>query len=274
MLITSTILSLLSYEDLSGYDIKKKIQDGMFFPWSGNNNQVYKALSELQEKAFVASQNIIQLNAPAKKVYSITEKGAEQLKEYAKTEFAPIQLNKPFILRLLASTNLSKDEFKGIIENYRNQLYVDLDNIKNKEIINIEMKNKNNINDFIINQINLNATKSLELELEWLDNLENELEKVKFENININAETITQQPYNGLKYELKPEYLLYEVNDNGDNNELSERIIKDICINVIENNLSHFVLEEDIFVKGSLTKEFIELMSFEFKKYNISFEIK
>ncbi|MCG1013246.1 PadR family transcriptional regulator [Tepidanaerobacter sp. GT38] len=72
MSISLAILGLLSYKPMSGYDLKKIIQDSSFMYWSGNNNQIYKALSELRDKGFVTNEVIHQDGAPTKKIYKIT----------------------------------------------------------------------------------------------------------------------------------------------------------------------------------------------------------
>ncbi len=267
MLITNAILGLLSFENLSGYDIKKKIQESKYLPWVGNNNQVYKALSELLEKELVTNENILQINAPAKKVYSITDLGIEQLKSYAKSEFTPMNLSKPFLLRLLSSKNLSKAEILEIIEIYRNQIKVDISKIENKQI-----DNSMNIDEFIFKHINLNQVSSLELELKWLEGLEKDLENVVFSK-DKNNDMVSEKAYKYLRYELTNDYLFYSVKANGTNNIIHEKNIKDITIDVIENNCSHFVVESDVISKDSLNHEMLELLRFEFSKYNISFEI-
>ena len=54
--IKHAILGILSFKPLTGYDIKKIIQESSFMYWSGNNNQVYKALLELHDKGFVTNE--------------------------------------------------------------------------------------------------------------------------------------------------------------------------------------------------------------------------
>ena len=70
-----TILGLLSWKPSSGYDLKRIISDSDIFYWSGNNNQIYKSLLELQKEGLVTHQVQLQESLPAKKIYSITEKG-------------------------------------------------------------------------------------------------------------------------------------------------------------------------------------------------------
>ncbi len=278
MQITSAILSLLSTEELSGYDIKKRIQENIFFPWSGNNNQVYKALSELQEKNLVTSENVTQAKTPTKKVYRILPKGREYLKEYANSEFESMQLSKPFLLRFMSASDLSKEEILNITENYRNQLLVELGKLRecdNRNQIDKNLKNNlSEISQFIIEQVNINAIKSVELELDWLNTLNNELDQIKFNEENTNTFHKGETVDKPLKYTTNEEYLVYSVENNGMDNLATTKVIKDIIIDVVENNYTKLTIEEEIFTKSSFTKEFQELMSFEFKKYNIEVEIK
>ncbi len=270
MLITNVILSLLSFNDMSGYEIKKKIQETIYYPWSGNNNQIYKALSELSENELVTSESVIQEKTPAKKVYKITLKGREQLKEYAKSEFNTMQLSKPFLIRLLSATNLNEKELKALIGIYRNQLLVDLNKIQNKHELNKEFSTIN-INEFLLKWVNKNELMTLENELQWLDELEKDLNVVEF----ITNEKIFNTDNKNLKfnYEVKQNNLLYSVKVNGTNNLFTEKNIKDITIDVIENNCTGLIIERSIIDTECFTKELLELLDFELKKYNINFEI-
>lgn len=267
MIITNAILGLLSFEKLSGYDIKKKIQEYSYLPWSGNNNQVYKALSELLDKGLVVNESITQLNAPVKKVYSITEQGRNHLKIYAKTEFIPMQLSKPFLLRLLAARDLTKNEILALVEVYRQQLQVDINKLLVKDIKNSSIEN---VEDLILKHIYISEVSSLELELSWLETLESDLNLIDFSREKSNEDT--QDKYKKLCFEIKDNILLYNVEINGTLNKCTEKNIKDIIIDVVENNCSELIIESNVF--SNLNREFIEIMDFEFSKYNINFEVR
>jgi len=77
MSIQYAILGLLGCGSFSGYDLKKIIQESPFLPWSGNNNQIYKALTELVEEGYAVSETVHREGAPSKKMYSITVRGEE-----------------------------------------------------------------------------------------------------------------------------------------------------------------------------------------------------
>ena len=48
--IQNALLSMLSVKPMTGYDLKKAMQESAYMHWSGNNNQIYKALLALQEE--------------------------------------------------------------------------------------------------------------------------------------------------------------------------------------------------------------------------------
>ncbi|MBA3075528.1 MAG: PadR family transcriptional regulator, partial [Anaerolineae bacterium] len=70
--LQSTILGLLSWKPFSGYDLKGIISESDLFYWSGNNNQIYKILLELQQAGLVTFEVHEQESLPAKKIYSVT----------------------------------------------------------------------------------------------------------------------------------------------------------------------------------------------------------
>ena len=51
--IDMVILGLLSHEDLTGYDIKKRIDSHISFFWKGSFGSIYPALSGLQEQGMI-----------------------------------------------------------------------------------------------------------------------------------------------------------------------------------------------------------------------------
>ncbi len=66
MTIDYAILGLLSWKPLSGYDLKKLFSDSSILYWSGNNNQIYKALIQLHQDGLVSQETQLQESLPAK----------------------------------------------------------------------------------------------------------------------------------------------------------------------------------------------------------------
>jgi PadR family transcriptional regulator AphA len=116
--LRTTILGLLSWRPASGYDLKRVISDSEVFYWSGNNNQIYKSLLELQNEGLVTHQVQVQESLPAKKIYSITEKGLSELRQgLLRTPEVP-ELRKSFLIQLAWAEVLSDEEILGLLEQY------------------------------------------------------------------------------------------------------------------------------------------------------------
>lgn len=110
MLINYAILGILSYKSMAGYDLKKIIQDSAFMYWSGNNNQIYKSLTELLDKGLVTSVVKHQESSPTKKIYKITSEGLAALKEWVLSPLEPSEIKKPFLIHLAWSKQLNTSE--------------------------------------------------------------------------------------------------------------------------------------------------------------------
>ena len=76
--IDMVILGLLSHDDLSGYDIKKRIDSMISFFWKGSFGNIYPALKDMEEAGLV--NRISESDSGREKIiYKITDKGSESL---------------------------------------------------------------------------------------------------------------------------------------------------------------------------------------------------
>jgi PadR family transcriptional regulator, regulatory protein AphA len=122
MSLNHAILGIVSRRPLTGYDLKKIMQDTAYMPWSGNNNQIYKALVELLERGYLTNEIQHQDGAPSKKIYTITEQGLMELKRWTLTEPEPPEFRKVFLIRLACSGQLSDEELGGLLSRYEEEL--------------------------------------------------------------------------------------------------------------------------------------------------------
>ena len=125
--LRDTLLGLLDQKPSSGYDLKRIIAESDLFYWSGNNNQIYKVLLELQQEELVTFVVQMQTSLPAKKVYTITEKGRQALREsLLKAPEAP-ELHKSFLIQLACADSLSDDELLALLHHYETEVQAGLD---------------------------------------------------------------------------------------------------------------------------------------------------
>lgn len=78
MSLSYAILGLLTYEDMTGYDIKSSFENSINCIWPAHLSQIYRELGQLEDKALVKSRIEQQESRPDRKVYSISELGKEE----------------------------------------------------------------------------------------------------------------------------------------------------------------------------------------------------
>jgi PadR family transcriptional regulator, regulatory protein AphA len=122
MSISHAILGFLSWKPFSGYELKKIFADALSFHWSGNNNQIYGSLVELHASGSVSIEVRQQEKLPAKKIYSITEQGRAELREWLLSEPELPFLRSLAHIQLAWAEGLSPEELDTILASYERQL--------------------------------------------------------------------------------------------------------------------------------------------------------
>jgi DNA-binding PadR family transcriptional regulator len=114
MSLKHAILSMVTQKEKSGYDIAKEFSGSVNFYWEASHQQIYKTLSELETKQWLAVNIVNQTGKPDKKNYSITTQGREELMAWVErpTKKAPIKnslLIKLMTIEEVGSEILSKE---------------------------------------------------------------------------------------------------------------------------------------------------------------------
>ncbi|MCX7595443.1 MAG: PadR family transcriptional regulator, partial [Fischerella sp.] len=82
MALAHAILASLIGRPCSGYDLAKQFDGSVGFFWQATHQQIYRELSKLETQGWITSEIISQEGRPDKKLYSVTELGKQQLKEW------------------------------------------------------------------------------------------------------------------------------------------------------------------------------------------------
>jgi PadR family transcriptional regulator AphA len=72
------LLCILATHNYTGYELMLKIQPF----WSAKHSQIYPLLAALEKDGLVHYEEVAQSDKPDKKIYSITEKGHSELKQW------------------------------------------------------------------------------------------------------------------------------------------------------------------------------------------------
>ncbi|MCX9457765.1 helix-turn-helix transcriptional regulator, partial [Vibrio cholerae] len=105
MALSQVILTLLSRQDASGYDITKEFSRVVGLVWTASHQQVYRELSRLAEQGMVTSQLIPQEGKPDRKVYSITDSGRQCLQNWLSTAVEERPQRDELLVRMLACSH-------------------------------------------------------------------------------------------------------------------------------------------------------------------------
>ncbi|GAP13315.1 predicted transcriptional regulator [Longilinea arvoryzae] len=170
MTIQYAILGLLSWQSFAGYDLKKIISDSELFYWSGSNNQIYRTLVQLHEDGLVSQEVQEQENLPARKIYTLTEKGRAELHEWLLTTPELPERHNAFLIQLAWADALSAADLAALVERYAGEVETHLLLLQEK-VRRWLYPARSNREDFLWRQINENLIAHDRLELEWAQSL-------------------------------------------------------------------------------------------------------
>ncbi len=108
------ILGLINREPMTGYDITREFDSNQLANfWYAKHSQVYPELARLTDEGLVTYEIVIQGEKMEKKLYTITEEGIRQLREWLLAD-EPLEATPKdvFRLRMYFSDSMSYEEMK------------------------------------------------------------------------------------------------------------------------------------------------------------------
>ncbi|MDF2654284.1 MAG: putative transcriptional regulator [Bacillota bacterium] len=181
MSIQYAILGLLSWKPSTGYDLKKIFEDSPYLYWSGNNNQIYKSLLQLQKDDLISGETIHQDGAPSKKVYSLTKKGLIALKTWILSGTEAPEVKKPFLIQMAWSDLLSNEELEQLLSDYEKTIEVQLTLQKEKYDREKDWPNRSQRETFLWNMVAVNLMSTFQNELDWVRKVRKQLQRFNVE---------------------------------------------------------------------------------------------
>jgi len=168
-MIEFAILGQLVRRSLSGYDLKKIMMASSYLYWSGNNNQIYKALLQLSKLGYVTVETIHQDGLPSKKRYTATDMGLAALRDWlSRSEAVLPDCRKPFLVQLACAAQAAPDQLPRLLEQYRLDLEGQRAMAQEKRRRLKEEVSQSPLERWLERQISDNAEQSLETEIRWV----------------------------------------------------------------------------------------------------------
>ena len=111
------ILGLLSHENLTGYEIKKRIDTGLKLFWSASFGSIYPTLKELVTNGFAVISGTAEKDRN-KITYSITKRGRQRLKSWLLKPAEKDELRYETLLKLFFADGVDVKTTIKHIENF------------------------------------------------------------------------------------------------------------------------------------------------------------
>lgn len=178
MTIKFAILGYLSWTPLSGYDLKKLFADSATMHWSGNSNQIYRALVELHKEGLVTRDVQPQDNLPARKEYTITESGRAALRQWILTTPQPPQLRNTFLVQLAWADQLSANELDRLLAQYEDEMHVQMLMLREQVQRGQNTPERTPREIYLWQMINQNRNSYYETQLAWARTMRQELSQM------------------------------------------------------------------------------------------------
>lgn len=124
------ILGLLSHEDMSGYDIKKRIDTIVSNFWNAGYGQIYPSLKQLENDKLVSKHLADDSKGPEKHLYSITGSGKKALTSWLRTFTEKETLRLEVLVKLFFGNTISLDDNKRRIGEFRERSAASLNQMK------------------------------------------------------------------------------------------------------------------------------------------------
>ncbi len=126
--IDCVILGLLSHEDLTGYEIKKRMDTSLKYFWGASYGSIYPALSDLVKNGMAVKRDETENNRH-KIIYSITQKGRCHLKDWLRLPAEKDELRYETLLKLFFGNEAGALQAISHIDAFEEKIEKDLQHL-------------------------------------------------------------------------------------------------------------------------------------------------
>jgi PadR family transcriptional regulator AphA len=116
------LLGLLSYQSMTGYDLKKTVDSTIARFWEAQTSQIYRELNYMEDLGWLSSVIKVQTEKPNKRIYSITPSGRQAFLDWLlKDGSKESHVNKSvFMMRVFFAGDHSIEENIEFLTHYKN----------------------------------------------------------------------------------------------------------------------------------------------------------
>lgn len=174
MSLKHAILGLLAIQPMSGYGLKKVIDDSVGHFWTADQSQIYRTLAGLVDDGLASRRTVVQEERPNLHIHAVTEGGLEELDRWLASPLQTPPSREPFLARLFFADRLSEDEVRELLATRRRQVSEALAAL---EAIDVPTPPAH-IDEMLRSATLANGLAHARTELDWLDATQQQLERM------------------------------------------------------------------------------------------------
>ena len=180
------LLGLLSYENMTGYELNKTFEQSLGFFWQAQMSQIYRELKVMEKCGWVTSSVVVQSEKPNKRIYEISPSGLDEFKKWLKDEPLSSRFNNrnTLIMRVFFSGSNDIDTNIKLLYEYKEDCENTLKDLEKADgIIEYNKKQKSAQREsFYWSAAAEFGKMHIAMSLDWADKIIDKLEKEKKNN--------------------------------------------------------------------------------------------
>jgi PadR family transcriptional regulator, regulatory protein AphA len=115
------ILGLLSIQPMSGYDMRKELQQSLLYFWKESNGQIYPTLKRLTAQGLVARVHARGKNRRERQMHTLTAEGRRRLREWLAQPPGAQPVRSEFLMKLFLGHSAPAGACLEHIRRYRTE---------------------------------------------------------------------------------------------------------------------------------------------------------
>lgn len=113
------ILGMLTLRPMSGYDIRKTVQESVRYFWSESYGQIYPALKRLESQKLVTRLRGAQNGRAGRQVFALTREGRRELRDWVTQEPQVQPFRNELLLKLFFGRLAPRKACQGHVRQFR-----------------------------------------------------------------------------------------------------------------------------------------------------------
>jgi DNA-binding PadR family transcriptional regulator len=120
MSLEHAILGFLSYEPLSGYDLKRIFDRSVSHFWPAVQSQIYKSLMHMEALGWLEVETISQAPRPPRKLYHLTPAGEAELMRWLQEPQPLHEVRLPWLIQVFFAGQLPDEHVLSLLRHQLN----------------------------------------------------------------------------------------------------------------------------------------------------------